>query len=195
MRAGGVPELLPRGPPGWTKAVYTGSGVKQSQWAQAHFFIGCMKTDVVNRINQVAERVAASEGIEIVDVQLLGSGSKRLLRLSIDKPGGVTHGDCENISQQVGTILDVEDIVPGGSYTLEVSSPGVERKLSKPADFERFVGQKVKVVLLEPAEGQKYWEGTLLSFQSGIVSLEPRPGEVISFPLEKLKKASIKFEW
>ena len=64
------------------------------------------------------------------------------MRISIDKPEGVTHADCELVSQQVGTILDVEDVVPGGSYTLEVSSPGVERKLIKPQDFERFQGRR-----------------------------------------------------
>ena len=68
----------------------------------------------------------------------------------IDKPEGVTHADCEMISQNVGTILDVEDVIPGAHYTLEVSSPGVERKLTKPRDFERFVGKKVKVALREP---------------------------------------------
>src|SRR5882672_11085263 len=98
---------------------------------------------ILSKIEAIAERVARSEGIEIVEIELKGGGRNRFLRISIDKPEGVTHGDCESISQQVGTILDVEDVVPGGHYTLEVSSPGVERKLSKPQEFERFVGQKV----------------------------------------------------
>ena len=103
----------------------------------------------------------SSENIEVVDVQVLGGGSSRLLRIFIDKPEGVTHADCEFISQHVGTILDVEDVIPGGSYTLEVSSPGVERKLPKPQEFERFLGQKIKVVLREPVEGQRHWAGTV----------------------------------
>ena len=91
-------------------------------------------------------------------------------------PKGVTHADCEFISQNVGTILDVEDVIPGARYTLEVSSPGVERKLTKPREFERFVGQKVKVVLREPVENQRHWIGALTSFAEGIITLEPSPG-------------------
>src|SRR5262249_7647156 len=99
---------------------------------------------VVAKVQEIAERVASSLKLGIVEVLILGSGSNRVLRIFIDKPGGVTHADCELISQDVGTILDVEDVIPGGHYTLEVSSPGVERKLTKPGEFERFVGQKVK---------------------------------------------------
>src|SRR6201998_735916 len=114
---------------------------------------------VVEKIREVAERVAARAGLEIVEVQLLGGGGSRLLPIYIDKPQGVTHADCEFVSQDVGTILDVEDVVPGGSYTLEVSSPGVERKLSKPQEFERFSGQNIKVVLRQAVEGQRHWAG------------------------------------
>jgi len=103
-----------------------------------------MSTAILSKIEAIAERVAQSEGIEIVEVELKGGGKNRFLRISIDRPEGVTHADCELISHQVGTILDVEDVVPG-AYTLEVSSPGVERKLVKYKDFERFTGKKIKV--------------------------------------------------
>ncbi len=83
-----------------------------------------MREAVVARVTEIAERVGRSEGLEIVDVELLGGGNGRVLRIFIDKPQGVSHADCELISQQVGTILDVEDVIPGGRYTLEVSSPG-----------------------------------------------------------------------
>jgi len=86
---------------------------------------------ITARVTEVAERVAQTENIEIVEVQFLGGGSGRLLRIFIDKPEGVSHADCEFISHQVGTILDVEDVIPGGRYTLEVSSPGLERKLTR----------------------------------------------------------------
>src|SRR5581483_12377390 len=99
----------------------------------------------------------------------------------------VSHADCEFISQQVGTILDIEDVIPGDSYTLEVSSPGVERKLSKPKDFERFVGQKAKVTLREPVENQRHWVGTLTAFEDGHVTLEPQPGKQIRFPLAQVE--------
>jgi ribosome maturation factor RimP len=147
------------------------------------------------KVQQIAERVASSEGLEIVEVQLLGGGGSRVLRIFIDKPAGVTHADCEFISQQVGTILDVEDVIPGARYTLEVSSPGVERKLTKPREFERFVGQKVKVVLRQPLENQRHWAGALKSFAEGIITLEPSPGRSVQFPLEQVEKANLKFEW
>ena len=150
---------------------------------------------VIEKVLEIAERVGASEGLEIVDVQLLGGGGSRVLRIFIDKPAGVTHADCEFISQQVGTILDVEDVIPGAGYTLEVSSPGVERKLSKPREFERFVGQKVKVVLRQPVENQRHLTGTLKSFAGGVITLEPAPGKSVQFPLEQVEKANLKFEW
>jgi ribosome maturation factor RimP len=91
--------------------------------------------------------------------------------------------------------LDVEDVIPGDSYTLEVSSPGLERKLSKPGDFERFVGRKAKVVLREPVDNQRHWEGKLTGFSQGIVALEPSAGKIIQFPLTQVQKANLKFEW
>ncbi len=150
---------------------------------------------VVAKVTQIAERVAGSEGLEVVEVQFLGAGRGRVLRIFIDKPEGVTHGDCELVSQQVSTILDIEDVIQGGSYHLEVSSPGVERKLSKPRDFERFLGQKAKVTLREPVENQRHWEGTLASFEDGQVTLEPKAGKLVRFPLAQVEKANLKFEW
>ena len=153
------------------------------------------KEAIVKKITEIAERVAEPEGIDIVEVQLLGGGKARLLRIFIDKIEGVSHKECEFMSQQVGTILDVEDVIPGDSYTLEVSSPGVERKLTKPQDFTRFTGQKVKFVLREPVENQSRWEGTLAGFSDGLIALEPAAGKVIHFPLDKVEKANLKFEW
>ena len=153
------------------------------------------RTAVVDKVREIAERVAGSEGLEIVEVQLLGGGGSRVLRITIDKPDGVTHADCEFISQNVGTILDVEDVVPGGHYTLEVSSPGLERKLSKPQEFERFSGQKIKVVLRQAVGGQRHWAGLLKGCAEGIVTLEPAPGQSLQFPLDQVEKANLKFEW
>jgi ribosome maturation factor RimP len=153
------------------------------------------RTAVVETVQEIAGRVGASEGLEIVDVQLLGGGNSRVLRIFIDKPQGVTHADCEFMSQNVGTILDVEDVIPGGRYTLEVSSPGVERKLTRPQEFERFLGHKIKVVLRQAIDGQKHWAGMLKSFAEGIVTLEPSPGKSVQFPLDQVEKANLKFEW
>jgi ribosome maturation factor RimP len=154
-----------------------------------------MSDAVVAKVTQIAERVARSEGLEIVDVELLGGGKKRLLRIYIDKPGGVSHADCETVSQQVGTILDVEDVIPGGSYTLEVSSPGLERKLTKAKDFERFVGHKARVTLREPVENRRQWEGMLAGFSGDTITLEPEPGKAVRFALHQVAKANLKFDW
>jgi ribosome maturation factor RimP len=152
-----------------------------------------MRPVILSRIEEIAQRVALSEGIEVVEVEVKGGGKNQFVRISIDKPEGVTHADCELISHQVGAILDVEDVL-SSHYTLEVSSPGVERKLSKPGDFERFQGKKAKVTLREPVENQRHWEGTLAGFADGVVSMEAA-GRQIRFPFDQVEKANLKFEW
>ena len=139
----------------------------------------------------MAERVAASTGLEIVEVELRGGGKARMLRIFIDKPGGVTHEDCANLSREVGTILDVEDVIPGASYLLEVSSPGLDRKLIRPADYERFTGSRVKLTTRQPVNGSNHFEGRLESFQQGRLTLDmnaarkkPRPGSAAPQKLE-----------
>src|ERR1700674_5876228 len=126
----------------------------------------------VDRVREIADRVAASTGLEIVEVELRGGGKARMLRIFIDKPGGVTHEDCANLSREVGTILDVEDVIPGASYTLEVSSPGLDRKLLRPADYQRFTGSKVKLKTRNPVNGNQHFEGRLQSFHDGRLTLE-----------------------
>src|SRR5579885_3601339 len=135
------------------------------------------RTAAIEKIREIAERVAGREGMEIVDVRLLGGGPSRVLRIVIDKPQGVSHADCEFISQNVGTILDVEDAVPGGTYTLEVSSPGLDRKLLKASDYERFVGSLIKLKTRNPVAGEHNFEGRLKSFGSGQIELELLPAK------------------
>ncbi|HVP55249.1 MAG TPA: ribosome maturation factor RimP [Candidatus Eisenbacteria bacterium] len=126
----------------------------------------------LDKIHEIVERVAKSSGLEVVEVDLRGGGKARMLRIFIDKPGGVTHDDCSDFSREVGTIFDVEDAVPGGSYMLEVSSPGLDRKLSKAADFARFTGSLVKLMTRDPVNGNRYFEGRLEAFHDGVLSLE-----------------------
>jgi len=132
----------------------------------------------VDRVREIAERVAASSGLEVVEVEFLGGGKARMLRVFLDKPGagtdalaGVTHEDCANFSREFGTILDVEDVMPG-SYTLEVSSPGLDRKLIKAADFSRFTGSRVKLTTRQPVDNNRHFEGRLESFQDGRLTLD-----------------------
>jgi ribosome maturation factor RimP len=154
-----------------------------------------MREAVASRIEEIAQRVVESEGMELVEVEVKGSGPQRLVRISIDKPTGVTHGDCELVSQQVGTILDVEDVVPGGRYTLEVSSPGVERKLLKPNDYLRFQGKNARITLRDPIDGRRHWEGRLAGLADGVVTLETAPQKTIRFAFEQVQKANLKFDW
>ncbi|MBZ5648458.1 MAG: ribosome maturation factor RimP [Acidobacteriia bacterium] len=130
----------------------------------------------LEHVRAIVERVAVSSGLEVVDVEFRGGGKARMLRIFIDKPGGVTHQDCESVSREVGTILDVEDAVPGGSYTLEVSSPGLDRRLTKAADYERFTGSRVKLQTREPIDGNRFFEGRLESFREGKLTVAVEPG-------------------
>jgi ribosome maturation factor RimP len=134
----------------------------------------------VDRVREIAERVAVSSGLEVVDVEFRGGGNARMLRVFLDRPAapggdplaGVTHEDCANFSREFGTILDVEDAVPGGSYTLEVSSPGLDRKLSRPADFERFTGSRLKLMTRQPLNNSRHFEGRLEDFHDGRLTLD-----------------------
>jgi ribosome maturation factor RimP len=157
----------------------------------------------IDKIREIAERVAQSSGLELVDLELLGGGKARMLRIYIDKPGGVTHDDCSNFSREAGTIFDVEEAVPGGSYTLEVSSPGLDRKLLKAEDFGRFTGSLIKVTTFDPINGNRHFEGRLKAFQDNRLSLEltPRrkskkhqqvePGSEVTIDLANVEKANL----
>jgi ribosome maturation factor RimP len=149
----------------------------------------------LEHVRQIAERVAASQGLEVVEIEFRGGGKARLLRLFIDKPGGVTHEDCAWVSREVGTILDVEDAIPGGSYTLEVSSPGLDRKLLKPADYERFAGSRVRLMTREPVEGNRHFEGRLQGLHESRVTLEvsgkKTPAHAVEIELGNIEKANL----
>lgn len=147
------------------------------------------------RIASIAERAAAREGLEVWDVEVLGAGRSRLIRIYIDKPGGVTLDDCELMSQQVGTVLDVEDVVPDQHYHLEVSSPGIERRLSKPEQFARFAGQKARIALREPVENRRRWEGIIAGVEEDIILFETTDGGSMRLSLNQIEKANLKFEW
>lgn len=150
---------------------------------------------LLETITSLGERSAMGTDIEITGIELKGAGNARLLRVYIDKPGGVTHGDCELISERFGKLLDEEDPIPENSYTLEVSSPGIERRLSKPRDFERVVGQKIRLAVQPPGENRRQLEGRLAQFANGSLELEIAPGNLVRIPLETVQKANLKFEW
>jgi ribosome maturation factor RimP len=156
----------------------------------------------LDQVRAIVDRVATGSGLEVVEVELRGAGKARMLRIVIDKVhgpsasesdrlSGVTHEDCANLSREVGTILDVEDVIPGNSYLLEVSSPGLDRKLLRPTDYERFTGSIVKLKTRNPVNGNQHFEGRLQAFREGRLTLEvgasrkkARPGDAAPQTLE-----------
>jgi ribosome maturation factor RimP len=153
------------------------------------------ESGLLDKLNGLGEQAASGTGIEIVEIQLRGAGKARLLRVYIDKPQGVTHGDCEVISERLGALLDAEEDILQEGYTLEVSSPGVERQLSKPRDFERVVGQKIRFALRQPIDGQQRFEGKLTGFAGDALEVEVAPEQTLRIPREQIQKANLKFEW
>ena len=191
----------------------------------------------VDEIRALAERVAASHHLEVVDVEFGGGGKSRALRVFLEKDAeergklkervdaakakgedaeldlpsgvpvellsGVTHEDCAAFATDFGTLLDVEDVVPGGEYTLEVSSPGLERKLSRAEEYERFAGSLVKIKTFVPVNGNRVWTGRLVGFADGVVKIDlaavkqkgkakkSAPAEVLEVALKDVEKANL----
>jgi ribosome maturation factor RimP len=191
---------------------------------------------VLEKIREAAERVARSEGLEIVDVEWK-VGRERFLRVYIDrvptavqldvdnkedsvesddseaiasasseatgaaaKPAyaKISHTDCERVSQQLSVILDVEELIPGAAgYTLEVSSPGMDRALTKPEHFTRFAGRLAKITTSEPVGEAKFFEGRLAGFSGGNVrmTLKGKEARIVELPLHMIRKANLVVEF
>lgn len=145
-------------------------------------------------IGGVIERVAAREGLELVHWETAGPRNNFVLRIYIDKPGGVSLGDCEAVSNQVGTLLDVEDLI-ANRYVLEVSSPGIERGLYKRADYQRFAGSRLKLRTIEPIDGQRNFRGKLLGLVGDNISFEADGRGQLEIPYEQIAKANIEYQF
>ncbi len=153
---------------------------------------------VVSRVLAIAEPLAVSMGYEIVDVEYLREGPQWIVRVFLDREGGVNLDHCSEFSHALGPALDVDDVVPT-AYALEVSSPGIERPLRRPKDFERFAGQEVAVKTFGPipnAKGapQKNFKGKLLGLQGDRIALEAEQGPV-AIPLSAVAKAHLVVEF
>ena len=185
----------------------------------------------VDDIRRLAERVAASHHLEVVDVEFGGGGKSRALRVFLEKDeaarqelkervakgevedvpsgvpiellSGVTHEDCAVFATDFGTLLDIDDVIPGGEYTLEVSSPGLERKLTRPEEYQRFAGSLLKVKLFSPVNGNRVWTGRLIGLEEGVVRIDlaavkqkgkskkAAPAEMLEVPLKNVEKANL----
>ena len=158
-----------------------------------------VKIDVVTRVTELAEPFTASLGLELAEVEYKQEGGRMVLRLYIDRDGGVTLDDCAAVSRELAEILDVEDFIHG-RYDLQVSSPGLNRSLKKPSDYERFTGRLVKIrtfELLADDEGykRKTFIGELLGLTGGVVRLKLSEGQTAGIPLEKVAKANLELEF
>ena len=188
----------------------------------------------MDAIRALAERVAASHQLEVVDLEFGGAGKSRALRVFVEKDAaerkrlaeraakgevedlpqgvpaellsGVTHQDCAAFATDYGTLLDVEDVLPGAGYTLEVSSPGLERRLSRPDEFERFRGSLVKVKTFTPVNNSRVWTGRLIGFADGVLKIDvaavkqkgktkkAAAAETLEIELKNLEKANLVVE-
>ena len=186
----------------------------------------------IDQIRAIADRLAVSLGMEVVEIEFQGNSKARTLRVFLEKNeqerarmvaaaeagmadplpsgvavetlSGVTHEDCALFAQDFSNLLDVEDLVPGAEYTLEVSSPGLERKLSSAKDYQRFLGSLVKLQTLAPINGNRQWRGRLQSFENNTLTLDlaaiKQKGkakkavaaeETVSIPLAEVEKANL----
>ena len=150
-------------------------------------------SSIETRVQELAERVAIDHGLELVHVEVAGPDNKPIVRVFIDKPQGVTHDDCSEVSTHLGTILDVEDFIHA-SYTLEVSSPGLERGLYKRADYERFAGSNAKLKTRQPIGGQRNFRGRLLGLEGDEVVFDDRTSGRVQIPLGLITKANIEVD-
>lgn len=138
----------------------------------------------------LARRAAELAGCELVQAELCGSGHRTILRVTIDKPGGVGVQDCQRVSHELSVILDVEDPI-SGSYALEVSSPGLDRPLVKPEDYRRFAGRRVRLKTFGPIEGRRNFSGRLDGLDGEAVRLTLEDQRGISIPLGQVAKARL----
>jgi ribosome maturation factor RimP len=187
----------------------------------------------VDEIRRLAERVAASHHLEVVDVEFGGGGKSRALRVFLEKDAserarlkeraeageleddslprgipvellsGVTHEDCATFARDFGTLLDIEDVVPGAEYTLEVSSPGLERNLKRPEEYQRFAGSLVKIKTFTPVNGNRVWSGRLIGYANGVATIDlaavkqkgkakkAASTEMIAVPLKDIERANL----
>jgi ribosome maturation factor RimP len=155
------------------------------------------KIDTVARVTELAEPFTAALGLELADVEYKQEGGRMVLRLFIDRDGGVTLDDCAAVSRELSEILEVEDFIHG-RYTLEVSSPGLNRPLKKSSDYERFIGRLVKIKTFElladdAGNKRKTFVGELLGLSGGVVRLKLCEGQTVGIPLEKVAKANLEF--
>ena len=149
--------------------------------------------EIEERIRAVAGRVAGEHGLEFVHAEVGVLGRNAVVRVFIDKPGGVTHEDCATVSHHMGTLLDVEDYI-ASTYTLEVSSPGLERGLYKREDYERFAGRLAKLKSRDAINGQRNFRGRIIGVEGDAVVFEDKTSGRVTIPVDRIAKANLEID-
>lgn len=158
------------------------------------------KISIKQKVFELASHIAENEGLELVSADILGTGKKTILRIVIDKEGGVTVGDCERMSRGLEALLDVEDPIKG-HYVLEVSSPGIDRPLLTQADFEKNIEKLVRVTTTEKIDNQTFFIGRIIDVGEGWIRLKiskkgaKKEGKDIFIPMDKISKARLEIEF
>ncbi len=148
---------------------------------------------VAERVRDIAEQVAVDHGLELVHAEVAGPDGRPIVRVFIDKPGGVIHDDCSEVSLHLGTVLDVEDFIHS-AYTLEVSSPGLERGLYRRADYERFAGSHAKIKVRTPVSGQRNFRGRIVGVDEKHVIFEDQTSGRVRLPIDAVMKANLEVD-
>jgi ribosome maturation factor RimP len=148
---------------------------------------------VAERVHELAEQTAIDHGVELVHTEVAGPEGRPVVRVFIDKPGGVTHDDCSEVSHHLGTVLDVEDFIHS-AYTLEVSSPGLERSLYKAADYERFAGYPAKIKSRVAIKGQRNFRGRIIGMAGDSVVFDDRTSGRVKIPVTDIAKANLEID-
>jgi ribosome maturation factor RimP len=149
--------------------------------------------DVIESVREIVNPLLLENGFELVDLEYRREGRARVLRIFIDKDGGITVDDCAKVSRELGTLLDVHDVIPG-SYNLEVSSPGLTRVLKKPRDFERFRGKKVKIKTKTDIGDRRVFVGRLLDFADDVATVLVN-GHTYLIEYDKIEKANLEMDF
>lgn len=148
--------------------------------------------DIIERVKKCVVPILDDHGLELFDIEFRSSGRRWLLRIFIDKEGGVLLSDCENISRELSSILDVEDFITH-PYTLEVSSPGVTRPLKTVNDFKRSIGKLCRIITKEPVSGKRELRGVIISVKEGEIQIKGKL-DIFTIPMYAIKKANLDFE-
>ena len=167
-------------------------------FVQSGKVMAVQKEDTCTVVSRIAQPILESMGLDLVDIEFGRVGRDAVLRLFIDKEGGVMLDDCAELSRELSMVLDVEDVI-ACNYTMEVSSPGLDRPLKKQADYDRFVGRLIKVRTYQPflddnGNKRKTFLGKLEGLVSGVVKMTLTEGQTASIPIERVAKANLEFE-